>query len=123
MTYCPRSQRALVANTLALSVHERVRELGLLRAVGMARAQLRSMIRSEAIIIAFLGAVLGVAVALFFGWTVTAALHEQGITRRVVPGTQLLVLACIAAAASLVAAAAPARRAANVGILEAVAGD
>ena len=112
-----------IANTLALSVHERIRELGLLRAIGMARRQLRSMIRSEAVIIAFLGAVLGVAVALFFGWAVTAALQEQGITRRVFPVGQLVGLTGVATAASLVAAAVPARRAANLRLLDAVAAD
>ena len=113
-----------IANTLALSVHERIRELGLLRAIGMARRQLRSMIRSEAVIIAFLGAALGVAVALFFGWAVTAALHEQGITRRVYPVGQLMGLTGVATAASMVAAALPARRAANLRLLDAfVAGD
>jgi putative ABC transport system permease protein len=104
-------------------VHERIRELGLLRAIGMARRQLRSMIRSEAVIIAFLGAVLGVAVALFFGWAVTAALQEQGITRRVFPVGQLLALTGVAAAASLVAATVPAGRAANLRLLDAVAAD
>ena len=109
-----------IANTLALSVHERIRELGLLRAIGMARRQLRSMIRSEAVIIALLGALLGVVVALFFGWAVTAALQERGITRRVFPVSQLAALTAIATAASLVAAAVPARRAANLRVLDAV---
>ena len=109
-----------IANTLALSVHERIRELGLLRAIGMARRQLRSMIRSEAVIIAFLGAVLGVTVALFFGWAVTAALEEQGISRRVFPVGQLLALTGVATGASLVAAMVPARRAANLRLLDAV---
>ena len=112
-----------IANTLALSVHERIRELGLLRAIGMARRQLRSMIRSEAVIIAFLGALLGVAVALFFGWAVTAALQEQGVTRRVFPFGQLLALTGVATAASLVAAALPARRAARLRVLDAVAAE
>ncbi|HEV3364365.1 MAG TPA: ABC transporter permease, partial [Acidimicrobiia bacterium] len=111
------------ANTLALSVHERIRELGLLRAIGMARRQLRSMIRSEAVIVAFLGAVLGVTVALFFGWAVTAALREQGLTERVVPAGQLVGLTAIATVASLVAATVPARRAANLSVLDAVASD
>jgi putative ABC transport system permease protein len=112
-----------IANTLALSVHERLRELGLLRAIGMARRQLRSMIRSEALIIASLGAALGVVVALFFGWVAVAALHGQGVTRRVLPAGQLLGLASVAALASLAAAALPARRAARLGILDAVASE
>jgi putative ABC transport system permease protein len=109
-----------IANTLALSVHERIRELGLLRAIGMARRQLRSMIRSEAVIIAFLGALLGVAVALFSGWAVTAALQEQGITRRVFPVGQLVALTGIATSAGLAAAVVPARRAATLRVLDAV---
>ncbi|HWC12863.1 MAG TPA: ABC transporter permease [Acidimicrobiales bacterium] len=112
-----------IANTLALSVHERIRELGLLRAIGMARRQLRAMIRSEAVIIAFLGAVLGVAVALFFGWVLTTALHEQGITRRVFPVGQLVGLTGVATVAGLVAATVPARRAANLRLLDAVVAD
>jgi putative ABC transport system permease protein len=112
-----------IANTLALSVHERLRELGLLRAIGMARRQLRSMIRSEALIIASLGAALGVVVALFFGWVAVVALHGQGVTRRVLPAGQLLGLASVATLASLGAAALPARRAARLGVLDAVAGE
>jgi ABC-type antimicrobial peptide transport system permease subunit len=61
-----------IANTLALCIHERIRELGPLRALGMARGQLRLMVRSEAVIIAALGAVLGVVVALFVGWALVA---------------------------------------------------
>jgi ABC-type antimicrobial peptide transport system permease subunit len=74
-----------IINTLALSVLERVRELGLLRAVGMTRGQLRQMIRWEAVIIAVLGAVLGLVVGTFFGWTLVRALHSQGITEFALP--------------------------------------
>lgn len=110
-----------IANTLALSVHERIRELGLLRAIGMARGQLRAMIRAEAVIIASLGAALGVAVAVFFGWVAVFALGDQGVTRTVFPVGQLAGLALVATAASLVAAALPARRASRLRLLDAVA--
>src|SRR5205807_7521929 len=74
-----------IINTLALSVLERVRELGLLRAVGMTREQIRSMIRWEAVIIAIVGAAFGLVVGTFFGWTLVRALHSQGITEFVLP--------------------------------------
>jgi putative ABC transport system permease protein len=109
-----------IANTLALSVHERTRELGLLRAIGMARGQLRSMIRSEAVIIAAFGSVLGVAVAIFFGWTLVSSMHDLGVTELVVPVGSLLRWVALAVMAGLVAAALPARRAANLDVLDAV---
>jgi putative ABC transport system permease protein len=112
-----------IANTLSLSIHERTRELGLLRAIGMARRQLRSMIRSEAMIVACLGAALGVAVAVFFGWALVAAMHDLGVTRRVFPVGQLLALLGVATLAGLVAGILPARRAAKLGVLDAVAGE
>ena len=112
-----------IANTLALSIHERTRELGLLRAIGMARRQLRSMIRSEAMIVACLGAVLGVAVAVFFGWALVTAMGDLGVTRRVFPVGQLVGLLGAATVAGLVAGILPARRAARLGVLEAIAGD
>src|SRR5207248_5410275 len=81
-----------IINTLALSVLERVRELGLLRALGMTKAQLRAMIRWEAVIIDVLGAVLGLAVGVFFGWTVVRALHNSGISEFSVPVGTLIGL-------------------------------
>ena len=68
-----------IANTLALSVFERTRELGLLRAVGMGRGQVRSAIRWESIIIAVFGATLGLAIGTFFGWAIVRAMSDQGI--------------------------------------------
>src|SRR6266511_1786448 len=79
-----------IVNTLALSVFERVRELGLLRAVGATRGQVRSMIRWEAVIISVLGAILGMAVGVFFGWTMVRALASQGFGEFSVPGGQLV---------------------------------
>jgi putative ABC transport system permease protein len=110
-----------VANTLALSIHERTRELGLLRAIGMGRRQLRQMIRSEAVIIAGMGASLGVAVALFFGWALAASMHSLGVTELVFPFAQLLGLAALVTGAGMVAGILPARRAASLGVLDAIA--
>lgn len=111
-----------IANTLALSIHERLREMGMLRAIGMARSQLRSMVRSEALIVAGLGAVCGVAVAVVFGWVAVTSMHGLGVTRRVFPVGQLAALAAAATLAGLVAAAAPARRAGRLAILDATGG-
>ncbi len=109
-----------IANTLALSIHERLRELGMLRAIGMARSQLRAMIRSEAMIVAGLGAVGGVIVAVVFGWVAVTSMQGLGVTRRVFPVGQLAGLATMATLAGLAAAATPARRAARLRVLDAV---
>ncbi|HEX2119837.1 MAG TPA: FtsX-like permease family protein [Acidimicrobiales bacterium] len=109
-----------IVNTLALSIFERTRELGLLRAVGMSRRQVRSMIRGESVIIAVLGAVLGVAVGMLFGWAIVNALDSEGVTNIVVPGGQLLVYVVLAGVAGVVAAVFPARRAARLDVLAAI---
>ncbi len=109
-----------VINTLALSVLERVRELGLLRAVGMTRGQLRSMIRWEAVIIAALGAVLGLVVGAFFGWTVVRALHNRGVSEFSAPVGTLLAFLVAAAATGGLAAIFPGRRAARIDVLRAI---
>ena len=96
-----------IVNTLGLSIFERIRELGLLRAVGATRRQLRSMIRWEAVIIAVLGAVLGLAVGMFFGWTIVRALASQGITEFALPGGQLVGFVVAAAIAGILAAVLP----------------
>jgi putative ABC transport system permease protein len=110
-----------IVNTLALSVVERTRELGLLRAVGLQRRQLRRMIRIESVVIALYGAVLGVVVGTGFGWALVRALREQGITEFVLPYGQLAAVLVVAAVAGVVAAALPARRAARLDVLQAVA--
>jgi putative ABC transport system permease protein len=109
-----------IINTLALSVLERIREIGLLRAVGMTRRQLQSMVRWEAVIIAVLGAVLGLVVGTFFGWTLVRALRSQGVTEFRVPGGTLLIFVLLAALAGVLAAIFPARRAAKIDILRAI---
>jgi putative ABC transport system permease protein len=110
-----------IVNTLALSVVERTRELGLLRAVGLQRRQLRRMIRIESVVIALYGAVLGVVVGTGFGWALVRALREQGITEFVLPYGQLAAVLVVAALAGVLAAALPARRAARLDVLQAVA--
>jgi putative ABC transport system permease protein len=109
-----------IVNTLALSVFERVRELGLLRAVGATRRQVRSMIRWEAVIISVLGAILGMAVGVFFGWTMVRALASQGFGQFTVPGGQLIAYVLLAAVAGVLAAILPGRRAAKVDVLRAI---
>ncbi|MEA3020344.1 MAG: putative transport system permease protein [Actinomycetota bacterium] len=110
-----------IANTLALSVYERTRELGLLRAVGMSRRQLRTTIRWESVLIALVGATLGLAIGLFFGWAMFRAIRSQGFTEFSVPYVQLAVIAIIAGIAGVVAAWLPARRASRLNILDAIA--
>jgi putative ABC transport system permease protein len=112
-----------IANTLALSIFERTRELGLLRAVGMTRRQLRATVRWESVIIALFGTALGLVIGLFFGWAIVQALADEGFTAFVVPGGQLAVVALIAALAGVVAAILPARRASRLDVLEAIAAD
>ncbi|HZA83292.1 MAG TPA: FtsX-like permease family protein, partial [Actinomycetes bacterium] len=110
-----------IVNTLGLSIFERIRELGLLRAVGATRRQLRSMIRWEAVIIAVLGAVLGLAVGVFFGWTIVRSLSSQGISEFTLPGGQLVLFVVAAGLAGILAAVLPGRRAAKVDVLRAIA--
>src|SRR5439155_22400445 len=74
-----------IVNTLALSIFERIREIGLLRAVGMTRRQVRGMVRWEAVIIAVFGAVMGLAIGMFFAWALVQALKDQGITSFAIP--------------------------------------
>jgi putative ABC transport system permease protein len=109
-----------IINTLALSVVERTRELGLLRAVGLQRRQLRLMIAAESVVIAVYGALLGVAVGLLFGYALVTALHDQGITEFAVPWARIAVVLVAAALGGVVAAALPARRAARMDVLAAV---
>jgi putative ABC transport system permease protein len=109
-----------IANALALSVHERTREIGLLRAVGMARTQLRTMIRCEALIITGLGSMLGLGLAIGFGWASVTAIRGLGVTELVFPVGQLGGLVAAATAAGLFAAVVPARRAAGLKVLDAV---
>jgi putative ABC transport system permease protein len=109
-----------IVNTLALSIFERTRELGLLRAVGMSRRQVRSMIRGESVIIAVMGALLGSAVGILFGFAVVNALADEGIGAVVIPYGQLLFYVFLAGVAGVIAAVFPARRAARLDVLAAI---
>ncbi len=109
-----------IANTLALSIFERTRELGLLRAVGMVRPQVRTTIRWEAIMIALFGTTLGLGVGSFFGWASVRALHSEGIEHFTYPLGNIVVITVVACVAGAIAAIAPARRAARLDVLEAL---
>ena len=110
-----------VINTLLLSVHERTRELGLLRAVGMSRRQVRSSIRWESVIISLIGTLTGLVIGLAFGWAIVRALRDDGITAFAVPWSQLAVVVVLAALAGVGAALYPAWRAARLDVLAAIA--
>ena len=110
-----------IVNTLGLSIFERQRELGLLRAVGMARSQVKRMIRWESVIIAMMGAILGVIVGVFFGFALQRALAPQGVTELAIPGGQLIFYVVFAGLAGVLAAIWPARRAAKLNVLESIA--
>jgi putative ABC transport system permease protein len=109
-----------IVNTLMLSVFERTREIGLLRAVGMKRRQVRTMIRSEAVILAIFGAIIGIIVGTGMGVALVSSLKQQGITDTVVPVSSLVVFLVLAAMLGLIAASWPARRAARLDVLAAI---
>ena len=108
-----------IVNTLALSVFERTREIGTLRAVGMTRRQLRRVIRYESTITAIIGGVFGIAVGLLFGWIVARGLADQGLVF-VVPYSQLFWFFVVATVFGVLAAILPARRAAKLNVLDAL---
>jgi putative ABC transport system permease protein len=95
-------------------------DIGLLRAVGMTRTQLRSSLRWESVIIAVQGTALGLAIGVFFGWALVHALSDQGLTVFRVPYGSLGIVVLLAAAAGMVAAIGPSRRAAKLNVLRAV---
>jgi putative ABC transport system permease protein len=109
-----------IANTLALSITERTRELGLLRAVGMSRSQVRSAVRWESVIISLLGTIVGLAIGLLFGWSVVRALHDSGFNKFAIAPFNLIVVVLVLAIASVGAAILPARRAAKLDVLKAI---
>jgi putative ABC transport system permease protein len=109
-----------IINTLGLSIYERTRELGLLRAVGMSRRQVARMVRWEAIIIAVFGALLGLVIGVVFGWALQQALKPEGVTEFSVPAGQLAIYLVIAALIGVIAAIWPARRASRLDVLEAI---
>jgi len=108
-----------IVNTLALSIHERTRELGMLRAVGMSRRQVRRMIRYEAVITALIGALLGTALGVLFAALISRPLADEGFELAYPVGT-LVVILVLAALAGVVAAIGPARRASRLDVLDAL---
>jgi len=112
-----------IVNTLALSVFERTREIGLLRAVGMTRRQLRRMITVESISTAVFGAVLGTALGLVLGITVQRGVRTQGLEVLSIPWMSLVIVLIAAALAGMVAAVLPAWRAVRLDVLRAITAD
>ena len=112
-----------IVNTLMLSVFERTHEIGLLRAVGMRRRQVRAMIRSESVILAVFGAIIGIVVGTLLGIALVSSLRSQGLTNLVVPIKSLAIFLVLAALLGLLAASWPARRAAKLDVLSAIAAE
>ena len=110
-----------IVNTLALAVIERTRELGLLRAVGLSRRQMRRMVTVESVIVAVFGALLGIVVGTAFGVAFQRALADQGIDQLSVPVGRLATFVVVAGLAGVLAALLPARRAARLDVLKAIA--
>jgi putative ABC transport system permease protein len=110
-----------IVNTLALSVFERTREIGLLRTVGMARRQVRVMIGGEAVLIALVGALLGIGLGTLLGWVLARILADDGVDVFAIPWLQLVGFFVIAGAAGVIASLGPARRAARLDVLDAIA--
>jgi putative ABC transport system permease protein len=108
-----------IVNTLVLSVFERTRELGMLRAVGMTRRQVRRMIRHESVITSLIGAALGMVIGVFLSALVAQALKDEGVSFSLPAGT-LIVFLFVAIIAGVLAAILPARRAARLNVLNAL---
>ncbi len=111
-----------IAITLSLSVVERLREIGMLRTLGMFRSQLRAMLRAEAIVISLIAVVIGVALGTLSSWGLLHALRDEGLTAFTVPPVGITMLALLAAFSGLLASIVPARRAARLPMLQALAG-
>ena len=109
-----------IVNTLVLSIYERTRELGMLRAIGTSRRQVRTMVRYEAVITSLIGAVIGVVLGVIFALAVAQPLEEDGFILSI-PVVTLVVLLVLGAVAGILAAIAPARRAAKLDVLDALA--
>ena len=109
--------------TLLLAVYERRRETGLLRAVGMTRAQVRTTVRWESVITSLYGAFVGVLMGLVLGYVIIVALRDKGLTKYTIPVTSIVWIMLLAFTAGVIAAVVPAWRATRLGILRAIAAD
>jgi putative ABC transport system permease protein len=109
-----------IVNTLMLSVFERTHEIGLLRAVGMKRRQVRAMIRSESVIVALFGAVVGIVIGTGLGIALAASLRNNGVASLSIPAASLIGFLVLSALLGLGAATWPARRAARLDVLAAI---
>jgi putative ABC transport system permease protein len=109
-----------IVNTLVLSIHERTRELGMMRAIGTSRRQVRRIVRYESLITALIGGVLGIVIGLLLGGMTTVALADEGFTLQI-PVLSLLAFLVLAAIAGMLAAIPPARRASRLDVLESLA--
>ena len=113
-----------IANTLSLSVHERTRELGLLRAVGQSRGQLRAMVRWESVVVATFGAIGGLGLGLFLGWGLVRSMNAaEGFGILAVPVGELAVVLLVGAAVGVLAGIRPAWRASRLDVLVATRAD
>jgi putative ABC transport system permease protein len=113
-----------IANTLSLSVHERTRELGLLRAVGQTRSQVRAMVRWESVVVATFGAVGGLGIGVFLGWGLVRALNAaEGFGTFAVPVGSMITVLLVGAVVGVLAGLRPAWRASRLNVLTAVATD
>ena len=110
-----------ISNTLSLSIHERTRELGLLRAMGMTRSQMRSSVRWEAVIVALIGTALGLVLGLGLSFLMIKVLAGEGITDYSAPPVWMIVIALVAAGLAVLASIRPAWRASKLNVLEAIA--
>ena len=110
-----------IANTLSLSIHQRTRELGLLRAVGQTRRQTRTMVRGEALTVGLFGTAGGLGLGLFLGWALVSALASEGFGSFAVPTLSLAVVLALGALVGVLAAVLPAHRAARMDVLSAIA--
>jgi putative ABC transport system permease protein len=109
-----------IVNTLVLTIHERTRELGLLRAVGMSRRQVRRLVRYESVITALIGGILGAVLGVFFAIIVSRPIADEGFVLKI-PIVSILVFLALAGVAGVLAAIPPARRASRLDVLDALA--
>jgi putative ABC transport system permease protein len=110
-----------IVNTLALSVYERTHELGLLRVVGMSQREVRRMVRWESVVIAVVGALVGVALGVLWGWAFARALRDQGLSVFRIPTLEVVLFLVASVVAGVIAAVFPAWRASRLDVLDAIA--